>query len=236
MSPKGHLLLLATLAVLAGIGIIIAIFITLTPRHISYSVCTKRRFVPSIGRYAPGICTVRKAHPFEATLSEAMVDLNLDFGVDSDYRHALFDSLEEYDVEPRDIPVKEAIQVSDTQVTGNREYILFAADDSERTLAFVDPEADDAEDVTTVDITASNENLRIRQTGILVFMEMEAQEPSEGCKAEAAPEGVVGYILNNVWMKARADTLIHLVVPGRLAPGSLLVIRDLDENGESFYV
>jgi hypothetical protein len=208
MRPKTHLVFVFILSLLIGVGIIITIFITHTPRSIEYHL----EEIKSYGNAAP-------EGSFDSTFGEMLLDLDLEYEIESSDFSSFISPAGRYGQRTLDIPMKEAVQGKKSRIIGNADYIRFSEEEGVRTCVFRDPDMEGKG--TEIKIVAYNLNLKRRQIGVFLFFEEEGGE-------------VVGYVLNNLWMKPRSATRIILKTPCRLSEGGLMVLRDFDENEAHF--
>lgn len=197
MKPSTQFVIIATFAVVLALGAVITIFITLTPRSIIYRLST----APNTTKHALYPTTTM-------TFSEAFTNLQFSKGmlrrIMSDLQ--IFTDTENNEDAKR-IEILEAVQV-EGQVLGMKDFIDVANEKS-RQCFFVGGQGEDL-----LIIEAFNDNLQRRQTGILIFVQVNCN--------------VVGYLLNNIWMNPRAITEISLTTD-RLIEGPV-VLWDLDGN------
>ncbi|KAI5191887.1 hypothetical protein NECID01_1692 [Nematocida sp. AWRm77] len=219
MSPKRRLIVLGILLLLISVGVLIALFVTVTPRNIEYSLVSTGEVSCKLAKMAGKQCpnTNRKAIPLCEALQELdliQTDEDLD---DSDVDIPIYNIVRENCSESvRSIPTTMLYQTAPQNVQSFRNYMHFQnTGDVQRHLYFIDtPNAS-----TEYIIAAQNNNLQARQkTGIFVFFIEDGK--------------ISGVVLNMVWMHPRTTTFISVVTSCR---GDLYAVADFDGNVNTFY-
>ncbi|KAI5172674.1 hypothetical protein NEFER03_1730 [Nematocida sp. LUAm3] len=210
MIPKSRFILISILALLIVIGILVLLLITSTPRSTDYEVLCIGHPSCTSEEYLDGVSI-----PVERQVTLTLYDVLYEFGVintqedldSSESDFTVYADLQRYVGDPFAVEMVMMYQVAPAPVVSTREYMAYQKSCS-RVLYFT--EEDPKEEYT---ISAYNYNLRTRQTAIFLFFQKN--------------EKVFGYVLNNVWLRPRQHTSIHLLASPKGVP---FLISDLDNN------